>query len=147
IAKNVRSETLASLLRVARDGGLYSSSSIEKWLEERLRELLPDAPRPVRFRDLILPTFIVATDLQASSIKIWNNFDTPQDSVAFAVRASCSIPFFFQAVAQGATRLVDGGLLSNLPAFVFARDHGERPLSDRILAFRLEAIKKEANDW
>jgi predicted acylesterase/phospholipase RssA len=118
-------------------GGLYSSRPIEEWLDDRLAELLPGAPRPIRFGDLALPTYVVATDLGAAKKRVWSTYETPDDPVAFAVRASCSIPFFFQPVRMGEARLVDGGLLSALPGFVFAVETGPLPTAARILAFRL----------
>ena len=67
---------------------------------------------------------------------MWSNHITPNDDVATAVRASCSIPFFFQPVES---RYVDGGALSNLPTFVYALPSAkDRPLSSRILAFALD---------
>lgn len=119
-------------------GGAYSSSQIEAWLNELLRQLLPSARSPVRFADLIVPTRIVATDLGTGQARVWSTDGTPDDSVALAVRSSCSIPGFFQAVHMGGTRLVDGGLLSNLPAFVFASPKPAHSLGGRILAFSLE---------
>ncbi|MGH7987165.1 MAG: patatin-like phospholipase family protein, partial [Candidatus Binataceae bacterium] len=41
------------------------------------------------------------------------------DAVALAVAASISIPFFFRPLRLGVMELVDGGLLSNFPAWVF----------------------------
>jgi hypothetical protein len=65
--------------------------------------------------------------------------------VAHAVQASCAIPLFFQPIER---RFVDGGLLSNLPAFVFSeRGHSDRPLSTRVLAFSLESEESAPATW
>lgn len=58
--------------------------------------------------------------------------DPDQQLVADAVRASMSIPFFFEPVrlraAQGeVSTLVDGGVLSNFPIDVFDRTDGREP--------------------
>lgn len=57
--------------------------------------------------------------------------DPDEQAVADAVRASASIPFFFEPVqlrAEGGTAtLVDGGLLSNYPITVFDRRDERRP--------------------
>jgi len=66
--------------------------------------------------------------------KTFSTFDTPDDDVAWAVRCSCSIPGFFQPVNG---RYVDGGVLSNLPSFVFSEGGEGKPLANRILAFTL----------
>jgi predicted acylesterase/phospholipase RssA len=116
--------------------GLHSSSQIETWLDEQLRELL-HVDAPVRFSDLPIPTHVIATDLVRRDIKVWSSRDTPNDEVAKAVRASCSIPGFFQLVDE---RYIDGGLLSNLPAFVYSRDEASR--TSRVLAF---ALRSEAS--
>jgi predicted acylesterase/phospholipase RssA len=119
------------------DLGLYSSQYIEEWIEARLQLLLPEQQRPIQFRALPLPTWIVAADVRSERVRIWSSRDTPDESVATGVRASCSIPIFFQPVDR---RYFDGGVLSNLPTFVFNR-HGstDRPLSSRVLAFALKS--------
>lgn len=53
--------------------------------------------------------------------------------VARAVRMSCSLPFFFQPVRLfdkgGASSLVvDGGILSNFPMWLFRKHRSKRPL-------------------
>ena len=134
--------------RVALYGGIYSSKPLEDWMNEELSSLLPDARGAVKFRDLPIPTRIVATDLSTYEAKIWGTQETPDESVAFAVRASCSIPFFFQPAVQGNNRFVDGGLLSNLPAFVYASTYGDGPsVARRILAFRLREDVVFPKQW
>jgi hypothetical protein len=144
--KTLRSMTRGlphDLLTVACNAGLYSSKPIETWMEGALKDLVrhrhPEvAQRPVRFRDLTMPLHVVASDLAAAQPYVWSSEKTPNESVAFAVRCSCSIPLFYQAVRYGQAVLVDGGLLSNLPAFVFAalEDH-ERSALSRIVSFQL----------
>lgn len=131
-------------------GGIYSSTYIETWIEEKLSKLLSINGRPVKFKDLPLPTYIVATDLLSSSVKIWSQSLTPDENVALAVRSSCSIPLFFQPVISGNNRYVDGGVISNLPAFVFFESQSEvsdRPHSNRILAFQLTSSFSRPNEW
>jgi len=57
--------------------------------------------------------------------------DPDEQPVADAVRASASIPFFFEPVAlrgeRGVATLVDGGLLSNYPITTFDRQDGQTP--------------------
>ena len=118
------------------DRGLYSAKGIETWVEDRLRELLPRASRPaVTFEDLIIPTSIIVTDTLAQKVEVRKQGTHDKASVAQAVRASCSIPLFFQPLDN---RYVDGGVLSNLPSFVFS-EHSlrDQPLATRILAFTL----------
>ncbi|MDQ4007949.1 MAG: patatin-like phospholipase family protein [Actinomycetota bacterium] len=57
--------------------------------------------------------------------------DPDEQPVAEAVRASASIPFFFEPVEldgrHGKATLVDGGLLSNYPITIFDRQDERRP--------------------
>ncbi len=129
-------------------GGSYSSAKIETWIDDRLAELLPQAERPIKFRDLKLPTWVVATDLSGGRPKIWSASKTPDEEVGFAVRCSCSIPLFFEPVQQGTNLYIDGGMLSNLPSFVFAdsADCGNTP-GGRILAFCLVDDYVPIREW
>ncbi|MEW6684483.1 MAG: patatin-like phospholipase family protein [Nitrospirota bacterium] len=124
--------------KVLLSGSAYSSEKLEEWLDQLLAELLPGAQRPIKFKDLILPTWVVATDLAGRRPKVWSKQETPDETVAMAVRSSCSIPLFFEPVESGNALYVDGGMLSNLPSFVFASSEGDaQALGGRILAFRL----------
>jgi predicted acylesterase/phospholipase RssA len=76
--------------------GLHSSRRLQVWLESQLADLLPSIQGPVKFKHLPIPTTVVATDLKAQRIKLWSTEATPEEDVAYAVRASCSIPFFFR---------------------------------------------------
>jgi predicted acylesterase/phospholipase RssA len=123
--------------KILSNGSAYSSKELEAWLDGLLAELLPATKRPIKFKDLILPTWVVATDLGGRRPKIWSTKDTPDEMVAMAVRSSCSIPLFFEPVESGNNLYVDGGMLSNLPSFVFADRQDSAALGGRILAFRL----------
>lgn len=69
--------------------------------------------------------------------------DPDEQSVADAVRASASIPYFFEPVTldspRGRSTLVDGGLLSNYPISAFDR-RDERPPRWPTLGVRLDAL-------
>jgi len=106
---------------------------------------LPNEKHPITFGSLPFPTYIVSTDLARAEAKIWSQKTTPNDLVADAVHASCAIPIFFQPINK---RHVDGGLLSNLPAFVYLdRENSQRALASRVLAFTLVADEADASDW
>nr|WP_305888665.1 patatin-like phospholipase family protein [Methylomonas sp. SURF-2] len=131
--------------KVALNSGLYSSKPLEDWMEDNLKNLVahlraPGETGPIKFHELTLPLHIVATDLTTGKPKEWSKEKTPDEAVAFAVRCSCSIPFFYQAVDNKQSVLVDGGAVSNLPSFVFTEllNSGEgRSVLSRVLAFRL----------
>lgn len=120
--------------------GLYTGRELEGWL----RRLL--AARGVRtFGDLVLPEFagdpryryrlrVIASDLTRGRMLV-----LPQDSqrygyrpddldVAWSVRMSTAIPLFYEPVllpdrrSGGRSLIVDGGVLSNFPVWLFDTD-------------------------
>lgn len=119
--------------------GSYSSEGIEAWLNGVLSEQLNCRGKTVIFGQFVkCPLYVVAANIREAKVKVWSTYDTPEDSVAFAVRSSCSIPFFFQPVSNGVHTFVDGGILSNLPL----QTAGRRPQDTEsypVLAFRLES--------
>ncbi|MGK5068324.1 patatin-like phospholipase family protein [Janthinobacterium sp. RT4P48] len=132
------------LANVATYGGLYDSKRLGDWIEQRLVELLRGNnsinKKPVLFSELPLPLHVVATDFSNGQPKIWSSSTTAEESVTLAVRYSCSIPFFFQPAPAGASIFLDGGAVSNLPAYVLnkqSQTSDERDVLTRILAFRL----------
>jgi predicted acylesterase/phospholipase RssA len=134
--------------RILHDGSAYSSEKLQTWVDDRLAELLPGAERPVKFKELVLPTWIVATDLAGKRPMTWSTEDTPNVSVGLAVRSSCSIPLFFEPVELGNDLFVDGGMLSNLPSYVFADPRKNAlALGGRILAFRLVGDDVARSPW
>jgi NTE family protein len=127
--------------------GVYEGKYLRQWLRDKL------AARGVEtFADLrdpdpgsALPEWlgyklvVVAADLsRGEMVRLpWDylpryGLDPDGQSVADAVRASMSIPFFFEPAhirdAQGRTAiLVDGGLVSNFPVAIFDRTDGAPP--------------------
>ena len=114
--------------------GLYKGKMLEEWLEKIL------AAKGVRtFADLPKDRLhIVASDVTNGRILILPT-DLPQYgidpntfSVAKAVRMSTSIPYFFEPVklntAKGSSIVVDGGVLSNFPLFLFDDEKKKRPV-------------------
>ncbi|MEI7014076.1 patatin-like phospholipase family protein [Leptospira licerasiae] len=122
-------------LRTLNNLGLYSSEEIEKFVDGHLRKILK-LDHPVKFRDLLVPCSIVSSDLKSKSTKIWSTYNTPDDEVGFAVRASSSIPIFFQPVSE---KYVDGGILSNLPTYLLKNKDS---LYDKIIAFSFESSEE-----
>ena len=144
-----KGEILTSIVGIARLGGLHSSARIETWIESCLKELTGKVSGPVTFTDLTMPLHVVAGDLSTMKPRIWSTQTTPSQSVAHAVRASCTIPLFFQPVEEGSALLVDGGIVSNIPHFLFAGEsRSPAKARKRVLLFMLEATeeRKRAND-
>jgi NTE family protein len=133
------------LRRLGGDLGLYSGDKLCKVLldliVQKKRGLIGiDDPT---FEDLEReggkPLKIVASDTRARRAIVFSkSASSPSQSVIQAVRASVSYPFFFQPVmTRGGKRLVDGGLSSNLPVFLFDSEHEQSQWP--IIAFDLVA--------
>lgn len=109
--------------------GLYKGDELECWIGEKLAarglrtfgDLAPDALR------------IIASDLTNGRLLILPD-DLPKYGVdprtfpvARAIRMSCSLPFFFEPVKLrdrvGMNIVVDGGVLSNFPMWLFDKDN------------------------
>ncbi|GGH25283.1 patatin-like phospholipase family protein [Paenibacillus segetis] len=129
---------LGPALRVLLKKGLYSGEALEEWMRQILKV------KGVRtFGDLEKGKLtIIASDITRGRIlilpddlpKMGINPDTFE--IAKAVRMSCSIPYFFDPVllrlpskqtkgkpfAGQFLHIVDGGLLSNFPLWLFDED-------------------------
>lgn len=127
--------------------GLYKGEKLEKWIEEKLKSkgihTFADLP-PQSLR-------VIASDLTNGKILVLPD-DLPnygispgQFSVAKAVRMSCSLPYFFEPVkiksAGGTMVVVDGGVLSNFPIWLF--DHEKRPKVRPVLGVKLSPKEEE----
>lgn len=107
--------------------GLYKGNEFEKWIGEKL-----EAKGLRTFADLPPQTLrVIASDLSNGQLVVipddLEKYGIPPESfsIAKAIRMSCSIPYFFEPVKlrsiYGANILVDGGVLSNFPMWLF--DH------------------------
>lgn len=135
------------LLSIIFEMGLYRGDYIENWIREKL------AAKGVRtFRDLVVNTrchdaYRYRLRVIASDISLGRILVLPQDirdyginpddlEVARAVRMSISIPFFFEPArlryktATGSfltSYIVDGGVLSNFPVWLFDKSPHPAP--------------------
>lgn len=131
--------------------GLYKGKMLEEWLERAL------AAKGVRtFADLPKDRLhIVASDVTNGRLLVLPadlsqyGIDPNTFSVAKAVRMSTSIPYFFEPVKietpQGACVVVDGGVLSNFPLFLFddEKQMKKRPVLGIQLSAKLEERPKK----
>jgi predicted acylesterase/phospholipase RssA len=131
----------ADLAAMARDlksvweaKGMHSSEPLRTWLDKVLETK--------KFEDLdgirngIPDLRIVATNVSTQRYQVYDATRNLGMELAEAVHASVSIPIFFQPfVTGGGSRfLVDGGVLSNFPSFLFAQS------PDPTTGFRLEDL-------
>ena len=97
--------------------GMYNIDVLYNLMENSLKDLLK-LDRSAQFKDLIIDLNVVASDIKDKQVVVWSKNNCKNITVAEAVCASCSIPIFFTPYRE---RYVDGGLLSNLPNFVFSQ--------------------------
>ena len=135
------------------DDGIYEGEYLKAWLDEVLGDVdlfehlaLPDDPDSALPPDQRYRLVVNVSDVSLGRLVRfpWDydriyGLDPGQQRIVDAVRASMSIPFFFEPVrlryertVDGRQRtatsvLVDGGMLSNFPIDVFDRRDGRRP--------------------
>ena len=83
-----------------------------------------------------IPLTVIAADVYRQQIKVLSKRQSSDTAVADAVRMSMSIPFYFCPVRNFKEVIVDGGVLSNFPAWAFDAELKDTPLP--ILGFRLQ---------
>jgi len=131
------------LFRIYRNCGLYQAQPLQDFLLTKIKTKLPRLRHrsDITFDDLTkegcVPLKIVATDLRNRSARIYSasGGHDYNGSVIDAVRASMSYPFVFCPVLMNNTFLVDGGVSSNLPIFLFENER--RTDRSPVIAFDL----------
>lgn len=74
---------------------------------------------------------VVATDMNEAAARIFSAEESPTYPVAFAVRASMTVPYYFQPFICPVSghSLVDGSVVSNYPLFVLPVEEHAKTLS------------------
>jgi NTE family protein len=126
--------------------GFYKNDYIEAWVDSLLKQKgiqtfadLPDGKLKIIASDVSNgQMFILPDDLERYHM-------TPADlKISTAVMMSTSLPFFFRPViwkSKGSTKsyILDGGLLSNFPIWIFDTDHPRFP------TFGFRFVKEEVD--
>ncbi|MCA1009655.1 patatin-like phospholipase family protein [Halobacillus halophilus] len=113
--------------------GLYKGNrlecTIEEWLEEKGVRTFADLPSgslKIVCSDLSIGRIIVIPD----DLKRVYGIDPATFSVAKAVRMSSGLPYFFMPIKlhgkNGKSLIVDGGVLSNFPIWIWEGKEGRR---------------------
>jgi NTE family protein len=140
-----RVPVIGPTVALARGNGIYKGDYAHNWVRDQLASLgittfgdlaVDDDALPPEQRYRLVVTVSDVTTGQLVRLP-WDyrrvyGLDPDEQSVADAVRASMSIPFFFRPVtlksAAGLTStLMDGGLLSNFPIDSLDRHDGRKP--------------------
>lgn len=126
--------------------GREFEQQIDRWLRDspKLKPLSRNLPADglLRFNHIktlftdfdtyFPPLLLTATNVAARKLVVFNSFEDTYGEVriASAVRASAGFPWLFEpAVVAGAPEpgpYVDGGMITNYPAWIFSRDLRER---------------------
>ncbi|MGM9967292.1 MAG: patatin-like phospholipase family protein [Rummeliibacillus sp.] len=126
--------------------GLYQGKELEKWFYEKLADKdvytfddLPEGSLKLIASDLTNGKMIVLPDdLEDYGVKPGSFL------ISKALRMSCGVPFFFQPVkmrvAGGESIVVDGGVLSNFPLWLF--DDENKRKGRPMLGLKLSSAKE-----
>lgn len=128
---SVKNCRISQAARLIKNKGIYDSSLIEELISPLL-----EAKGTVYFKDVMVRgksrLKIVASDITRRDIIVLPDdlqrygIDGSNFKIATAVRMSCSIPFFFTPYKLNYydtfSYIVDGGLLSNFPIWIFEGD-------------------------
>ncbi|WP_373533897.1 patatin-like phospholipase family protein [Microcoleus sp.] len=146
-------------LTISRQMGEYSSQPFRQWLEATLAKghlhTFADVKQLVKDRELKVvisnlsrgEMLVIPDDLHrresADSDALYEELQlkSAEDfSVAEAVRLSMSIPLFFEPGKLGNDLIVDGGILSNFPLWIYDRQSGSTPVAPRWFTFGFRLV-------
>lgn len=127
LEKDVLSEDIGKLIDYTLSKyGLIKGNKIEEYLEKKLNN--------IEFKDLKIPLFITAFDIDKKREIIFSKGD-----VSKAVRASISIPGIFVPVENNNKILVDAGLVDPIPTEIL-----KKVGADIIIAVNVNIVKERA---
>lgn len=121
--------------------GLASLREVRELVDVAIAEGLNIRSREITFEQMMehggLPLKLVATNVSGKSLELFSVETTPTAVVADAVAASICLPIVFQPWTFAFARrgqdekveqqFIDGGLVSNLPAWTFDEDRALQP--------------------
>ncbi len=112
--KGRHEDALSDAAAVWNARGFYRSDKLRGWLDRVFEKKTFDQ---IKLADLR----IVVSDVSLQDYVVYTKRTHPGELIATAVHASANIPLFFTPYLNGTRHLVDGGLLSNYPSFLFAQ--------------------------
>jgi NTE family protein len=134
---------LSLFRKIAANRGVLKTEVFRRWINERIKikltQRFPDKRfgPDILFKDLPVPLKIIAAEHQRRAIREFSSVLDPDLPIADAVCASISIPFVFTPKKIGGVEFVDGGMMSNFPAWVFDEELKNVSPFTPIIGFRL----------
>lgn len=112
---------LGPFLSVSFYNGIHSLDILQEWLQSQLRKTgvitfgdLPDGKLKIIVTDITKNKMCILPDALPSY-----GVNPAEFPLAAAVRMSCSVPFIFRPFLLNSSLMVDGGVLSNYPVWLF----------------------------
>lgn len=125
--------------------GYYKGDEFHQWIKEKLSlKVMGCSNKSPKFKDLAIPLTIIATDITHQEIMVLSTKNYPDMRVADAVRMSIGIPGFFCPVRFAQSLVVDGGVISNFPAWIFREQQQAEAVP--ILGLRFEQDEKSSSE-
>lgn len=136
------------LVRLWSKYGLFPTDKLVTWLDRLIAAKLDNKPQAT-FHDLYEKTqhqlVITTTSVKHAKTLYYSKDTTPNMVISEAVKRSISIPLFFEAnFTQDGDVLVDGGMLSNYPLWVFDSEK-DRP-NPETLGLKLVEISDQQKE-
>ncbi len=146
-------------LSIILEKGIYEGNFLRRWLSEQLADLgvktFGDLKLGGTFAQTLPPQrryklVVLATDVSRGKLVRlpWDyheyGLDPDEQLIADAVRASISIPFFYEPVKLADDYLVDGGIISNFPVWIFEPSRHRHDTDVPTIGIKLSA-RPEAN--
>lgn len=137
-------------LSLSKNFSIWKGDNILGWIQEIIEKKFygenyeKDANQPVKFKDIDKDLIIITTDISTGSYKEFSRYETPNESIAAAIRASISLPGIFQPTWVDENCIIDGDIIRGLPYWSYSEHLN--PKETRILEFRLEGQGKNSID-
>lgn len=149
IFHNVKYENFKDInLSLSKNFSIWKGDNIFNWITEIIEKKFygenyeKDANLPVKFKDIEKDLVIITTDISTGSYKEFSKYETPDESIAMAVRASISLPGIFKPTWVDENCIIDGDVIRGLPFWSYSKNMA--PEDSRVLEFRLEGQSKNS---
>lgn len=151
IEKEVDSLNLCALFRdfnfkILSDFAFSKGNIYLNWLREKIerkyygKEYKKGKMKPVCFKDIEKEIYVTATEFETSKCFVFSKYTTPDVEIAFALRASSSMPGLLKPVEFQNKILIDGDILRARPIWEYIPKLKEE--KSKILEFRITGGNK-----